>query len=158
MYPPFTSPLILKAVGAHMTRVFGEEAAAVELHACGVARVMLRLWCVDGPHSRSVLTLPECFNRSCKVLSGWIIQLCPAAGIGIDGGREGGREGASELRRRGPASRQPGQLGPGPAAVEVITAYLLTWRWKRCQPLSHRVAVRAVVFERVPITQASPDY
>ena len=72
--------------------------------------------------------------------------------------REGGREGASELRRRGPASRQPGQLGPGPAAVEVITAYLLTWRWKRCQPLSHRVAVRAVVFERVPITQASPDY
>lgn len=62
VYPPFTSPLTLKAVGAHMTRVFGEEAAAVELHACGVVRVMLRLWCVDGPHSGSVLTLPECFN------------------------------------------------------------------------------------------------
>lgn len=58
MYPPFTAPLILKAVGAHMTRVFGEEAAAVELHACGVVRVMLWLWCVDGPHSGSVLTLP----------------------------------------------------------------------------------------------------
>lgn len=57
-----------------------------------------------------------------------------------------------------PASRQPGQLGPGSVAVEVITAYLVTWRWKRCQPLSHRIAVRTVVFERVPIAQASPDY
>lgn len=74
------------AVGAHMTRVFGEEAAAVELHACGVVRVMLRLWCVDGPHSGSVLTLPERFNWSGKVLSGWIIQLCPAEGIGMEGG------------------------------------------------------------------------
>lgn len=61
-YPRFTSPLTLKAAGAHMTRAFGEEAAVVELHACGVVRVMLRLGCVDGPHSGSVLTLPECFN------------------------------------------------------------------------------------------------
>lgn len=74
------------AVGAHMTRVFGEESSAVELHACGVVRVMLRSWCVDGPHSGSVLTLPERFNWSGKVLSGWIIQLCPAEGIGMEGG------------------------------------------------------------------------
>lgn len=45
-----------------MTRVFDEEAAAVQLHACGAARVMLRFWCVDGPHSGSVLTLPEWFK------------------------------------------------------------------------------------------------
>lgn len=63
-----------------MTRVAGEEAAAVGLHACGVVRVMLRFRCVDRPHIGPVLTLPEPFNRLCKVLSGRIIQLCPSEG------------------------------------------------------------------------------
>lgn len=70
----------------------------------------------------------------------------------------GGVGGVGKLQRRAPTSRQPGQFGPGSVAAQVITAYLVTWRWKRCQPLSHGVPGRTVVFERVPITQGSPDY
>lgn len=134
-----------------MTRVFGQEAAAVELRACGVVRVMLRFWCVDGPHSGSGLTLPECFKLMVQSAE-WLDN--PA-----EGGRGWGWGGQSvKLRHCAPPSRQPGQLGPACVAVEVITASLVTWRWKRCQPLSHGVGVRTVVFERVPIAQASADY
>lgn len=77
---------------------------------------------------------------------------------GEEGGRWGRGKGVSKLRRGVPTSRRPGQFGPGSVAVEVITAYLVTWRWERCQPLSHGVPERPVVFERVPIAQASPDY
>lgn len=52
----------LVALEAHTMRVSGEEAAVVGLHACGVVRVMLGFRRADGPHTGSVLTLPECFD------------------------------------------------------------------------------------------------
>lgn len=85
------------------------------------------------------------------MLSGWRIR--PKA-LGRGGGA--GQSVSCGAVRQHHASA--GQLGPASVAVEVITAYLVTWRWRRCQPLSHGVGAHAVVFERVPMARASPDY
>lgn len=121
------------------------------------------VWCVDGPHIGSLLTLPKHFNWACKVLNGQIIQVWLLWNLMQHTAPLGalGQEVSKRLRKSAchvPTPWQPGPFGLDSVTGEVITAYLVTWGWKCCQPLSHCFPTRTIMFDLIPITLAGSDY
>lgn len=92
------------------------------------------VWCVNRPHTRSLLTLPTHFNWACKVLNGWYQsrsdsrKLHAVKGLLDRGIGTGGQEAVL-------CANVVPVWAVWIVAKGIITAYLITPGWKRCQSI-----------------------